>query len=267
MNAASLYGRYALASIRAQMQYPVSTLTLVAGQFIITFAESMGAIALFDRFGVLRGWTLQEIAIFYGTANITFSLTEALCRGFDAFGESFVRSGNFDRILLRPRSAALQVMGHEFRLSRFGRLLQGLIVLVLATTWLGFQWSPASLALVTWAVIGGMAMFGGLNILQATLSFWTVDGLEIANLFTHGSVTAGQYPLNIYAGWFRRILTFIVPLACVAYYPVVAALGRSDPGGAPDWFLPVAPAAGFIFLGASVFAWRFGVSKYTSTGS
>jgi ABC-2 type transport system permease protein len=53
----------------------------------------------------------------------------------------------------------------------------------------------------------------------------------------------------------------------VAYFPVLAILGKPDPLGAPAWFLPLSPLAGFAFLGMSFVAWRFGVAKYTSTGS
>jgi hypothetical protein len=42
-----------------------------------------------------------------------------------------------------------------------------------------------------------------------------------------------------------------MPLACVAYYPVLAILKRPDPLGAPDWLLPLAPVAGFAFLALS----------------
>ena len=99
---------------------------------------------------------------------------------------------------------------------------------------------------------GGVALFVGILVLQATLAFWTVESLEIVNVLTYGGVQAAQYPLNIYATWFRRLLTFGVPLACVAYYPVLAILKRSDPLGAPDWLLPLTPVAGFAFLGLVV---------------
>jgi ABC-2 type transport system permease protein len=56
-------------------------------------------------------------------------------------------------------------------------------------------------------------------------------------------------------------------LGCVAYYPVLAILGQPDPLGAPGWWLPLAPAMGFAFLGASFLAWRAGIARYTSTGS
>ena len=78
---------------------------------------------------------------------------------------------------------------------------------------------------------------------------------------------AAQFPLSLYAPWFRGFLTFVVPLACVAYFPVVALLGRHDPLGAPDWFLPLSPIFGVVFLAISFWAWGFGVRRYTSTGS
>ena len=85
-------------------------------------------------------------------------------------------------------------------------------------------------ATALWAIAGGVALFVGILVLQATLAFWTVESLEVANVLTYGGVQAAQYPLNIYAAWFRRLLTFGVPLACVAYYPVLAVHGLEDLG-------------------------------------
>ncbi|WP_196486788.1 hypothetical protein [Burkholderia stagnalis] len=42
---------------------------------------------------------------------------------------------------------------------------------------------------------------------------------------------------------------------------------KPDPLGAPDWFLPLAPAVAFAFLAVAFAAWRLGVRKYTSTGT
>ena len=39
-----------------------------------------------------------------------------------------------------------------------------------------------------------------------------------------------------------NFLIFVVPLGCVAYYPVLAILDQPDPLGAPAWWLPTAPA-------------------------
>jgi ABC-2 type transport system permease protein len=267
MNALALYGRYVATSLRAQAQYPTATLMLTAGHCAATAIEILGVFALFDRFGPVGGWSFGEAALFYALVNIMFSLADMLSRGFEVFGTDFVRTGAFDRVLLRPRAAALQLAGHEVRLSRLGRLLQASVVLIFATNLAPIAWDASTIAIAVWAVAGGVALFAGILVLQATLAFWTVDSLEIMNVLTYGGVQAAQYPLNIYAAWFRQVLTFGLPLACVAYYPVLAILKQPDPLGAPDWFLPLAPIAGFAFLALSFVAWRAGMARYSSTGS
>ena len=267
MNGLALYGRYVVTSLRAQAQYPTATLMLTAGHCAATAIEILCVFALFHRFGSVGGWSFGEAALFYALVNIMFSLADLLSRGFEVFGTDFVRTGAFDRVLLRPRAAALQLAGYEVRLSRLGRLIQASVVLFFATNLVPITWDAQAVAIALWAVAGGIALFMGIMVLQATLAFWTVDSLEIMNVLSYGGVQAAQYPLNIYAAWFRRVLTFGLPLACVAYYPVLAILRRPDPLGAPDWLLPLAPIAGFAFLALSFLAWRAGMARYASTGS
>ena len=143
MNALALYGRYVATSLRAQAQYPAATLMLTAGHCAATAIEILGVFALFDRFGPVGGWSFGEAALFYALVNIMFSLADMLSRGFDVFGTDFVRTGAFDRVLLRPRAAALQLVGYEVRLSRLGRLLQGLVVLIFATSLAPIDWDRA----------------------------------------------------------------------------------------------------------------------------
>ncbi len=263
----ALFIRLVLASLRGQLRYPASAMLLTVAQLLATGIEVVAIWALFDRFGSVQGWRIGEVALFYGLVNVMFALADALGRGFDILGTEFLRTGNFDRLLLRPRPLALQLMGHDFRISRFGRMAQGLAVLAFATVQAGIVWTPALLALAAFAIAGGVALFLGILVLQGTLSFWTVESLEIANVFTYGGVEAGQYPMALYARWFQRLLTFVVPLACVSYYPGLAILGRADPLGVPDWLGWVSPVAGFVFLALSFGAWRVGVRHYASSGS
>jgi len=267
MNALYLLSRYFISSVRGQLLYPGVNLLLGLGAFLTSIIELVGIWALFQRFGNVQGWRYGDICLFFGMVSISFALADFLSRGFDVFGSEFVRTGDFDRLLLRPRSAALQLIGYDFRLKVLGRLLQGLLVLGVATHSLGLIWHPATVGLALWTIAGGVALFFGLMVLQATLAFWTVESLEIVNVVTYGGVQAAQFPLSLYAHWFRNFLIFVVPIACIAYFPVLAILHKSDPTGMPDWFLPLAPAVGFVFLAVSLGVWRFGVRKYTSTGT
>jgi len=50
---------------------------MVFGVFFSTGIEFLGVAALFLRFGSIRGWTLAQIAVFYGKISIAFALAKA----------------------------------------------------------------------------------------------------------------------------------------------------------------------------------------------
>jgi ABC-2 type transport system permease protein len=266
VNSLSLYFRYIGISVRSQMQYRASFILMSIAHLLATGIEFVGIAAMFDRFGSLAGWTLPEVAVFYGLANIAFAIADAISRGFDLFA-NMIKAGDFDRLLLRPRSTALQLAGQEIVLRRIGRLAQALAVLIWGASRLGIAWTLPKLLLAGAAVASGVCLFSGLFVLQAVLAFWTTESLEIVNTVTYGGVETTQYPLTIYRPWFQRFFTAVIPLACASYFPVIAILGKPDPLGSPAWFGWLSPLVGFLFLAATLQIWKFGERHYRSTGS
>ncbi len=266
-NAAKLYLRYVGVSVRGQMQYRASFIMSTLGNMIITGIEFLVLWTLFARFGSLKGWTLAEVALFYGMVHTAFHICEIASRGFDTFG-GMVRRGNFDRILLRPRSTALQLAGTEVKMDRIGRLAQGIAVLIWASFALGIQWTFGKLVLLLVSILCGACLFYGIIILQATLAFWTVESLEVFAIITYGGLETAQYPLPIYKQWLRKFFIFVIPLGCVNYFPILAILDRPDSLlNSPTWFHWLSPLVGVLFLLMSLQVWKFGVRHYRSTGS
>src|SRR6476646_3466981 len=104
MNGLRLYRRYVAASFSAQMQYPGAFLLNAVGSFFVTGIEFFGVWVLFARFRQIEGWRFAEVALFYGVIGVSFAIADTLTRGFDVFGTHFVKTGDFDRVLVRPRS-------------------------------------------------------------------------------------------------------------------------------------------------------------------
>ncbi|MBD2776277.1 ABC-2 family transporter protein [Iningainema sp. BLCCT55] len=266
MNGFLLYLRYITVSLRAQMQYKVSFLLQVVGQLLGTVIDFLGVWALFSRFNSIGTWTLSEVALFYGMINISFACADALGRGFDTFGK-IIKSGDFDRLLLRPRTTVLQLLGTEFTLKRIGRFFQGFVVMMWSFSTLHIPFTLKTLWLLGSSFIGGVALFVGIVIVQATLTFWTIESLEIMNILTYGGVETAQYPISIYGKWFQRFFTFLIPLACVNYFPLLAVLEKEDTFLVPLWFCFVSPMAGILFLIVALQLWKIGERYYCSTGS
>lgn len=267
MNTLYVFGQYAWLSVRAQLQYRAAFLVAAIGQFLTSGVEFFGMWALFHRFGDLQGWRFAEVAFFYAVINCIFAVADGVSSGFDQFGNFYVKTGEFDRLLLRPRSPILQLAGHELALRRVGRLAQGLIVFIWASVSLEVDWTYTRAVLLLWTCIGGVCFFIALFILRATLSFWSTETLELMNILSYGGLDAAQYPMSIYGAAFRKFFTFVVPLACISYFPLVGVLGVEDPLGSSQGFQMLAPGLGVLFLLVVVQVWQFGMRHYTSTGS
>jgi ABC-2 type transport system permease protein len=258
-----IYFKYLLILFKSQMQYRTSFWLLTLGQFFIPFSIFAGLYFLFERFGQIKGWQFFEVALCFSIIHMAFALSECFARGFDAFS-SMVRNGEFDRLLVRPRSTFIQVLGSKFEFTRFGRLLQSAIVLVWALTNLNIEWSVVKAATLLLMIASGVLIFTGIYILAATLCFWTIEGLEVVNIFTDGGREMAQYPLNIYQKWVARFFTFVIPFGTVNYLPLLYILGKSS--GAEIFYMLI-PAAGSLFILPCLLVWQFGVKHYRSTGS
>lgn len=258
-----LYFKYLSILFKSQMQYRASFWMLTIGQFFIPFSVFAGLYLMFERFGNLKGWSFFEVSLCFAIIHLAFSLSECFSRGFDAFSGLIVR-GDFDRVLLRPRSTVVQVLGSQFEFTRLGRIMQSLLVLVWSIMNLSIEWTILKGITLFFMVVSGVIIFTGIYMLAATLCFWTVQGLEVANIFTDGGREMAQYPLNIYQKWVTTFFTFLIPFGCVSYIPLLYILDRVSGN---EILYMLSPLAGFLFLIPCIIVWQFGVRHYRSTGS
>ncbi len=196
--------RYAAASLRSRMQYRSSFLMESLGHVMAAVTELVGIVALFGRFGGIRGWTISEVALFYGVVHVVFAVAEGVGRGFESL-ESHVKNGTFDRVLLRPRSTLLQVLGAALAPETIGRLVLAAVVLGWALAALDDGPLAGDIALLLWAFTGGVAAFLALLMLSAALSFWTTETLLIFAIVTKGGLETTQYPIAVFHRALRQL--------------------------------------------------------------
>lgn len=260
-NALKLYKHYMSINIRSAMQYKTSFLLMVVGQFLVSFNVFLGIFFMFQRFSEVKGFGYSEVVLCYGIVLLQFSLAEMYARGFDTFS-GMVRSGNFDRVLVRPRNEVLQVLGSKFELTRIGRMFQAVVMFVYGIVKCDVSWTLPKIMTVIFMLIGGTALFSGLFLIYAALCFFTLDGLEFMNVLTDGAKEYGKYPIGVYGKRLLQITTFIIPYALVQYYPLLYVLGRTE----QMWYMFL-PVVACLFLIPCYILWRFGVSSYKSSGS
>ena len=213
-----LYLKFVAMQLKCQMQYKTSFVMTALGQFLTSFTAFLSVLFLFNRFHSVQDYSFSEVLICFSVMLTSFSLTECFVRGFDIFPR-LIRSGNLDRILVRPRSEIFQVLTSTIEFSRIGRLLQAIAVLVYAVLTSGVVWTADKVLAVILMLLGGVAVFSALFILYAGFSFFTIESLEFMNIFTDGSREFGMYPLSVYGEGVLKFYTYGIPIALFQYYP------------------------------------------------
>ncbi|UCF62168.1 MAG: ABC-2 family transporter protein [Anaerolineaceae bacterium] len=263
-----IYLRLIAANIRAQLGYPVSFLLEATGTGLILSMWFISLVLIFQRFEHIAGWTLGEVAFLYGLIEMAFGTMDMIFSGFDPhFFGSNVRRGGFDKLLLRPEGLTVQVLGSSFVFRRLGRIIQGVVIFIIALSMIEVSWTPAKILYLPVVFISLICFFGGLFIIGSTITFWTVESIEVINILTYGGSEMMSYPMHIYQDWMRRFFTFIVPAIFLNYYPALYFLDKPALQALPSFAPFLSPMAGFGVLLLALRFWRFGIRHYQSTGT
>lgn len=256
-----LYRRYLSIQLRGQMQYRTSFMMTVLGQFLSSFSAFLTIYFLMGRFHSVAGFSFSQVLLCFGVIMMSFSLAECFFRGFDTFN-SMIGNGQFDRMLVRPHGLVFQVVASKVDFARLGKLVQAVLVFGYAIPNCGVIWTADKVLTLALMVLCGMLVFCGLFVVYASVCFFTLEGLEVMNIFTDGGRTFGQYPFSIYGEGILKFFTYVIPLALFQYYPFLYLIGKTS-----DRRYMLSPLAALVFLVPCGLLWRFGVRHYKSTGS
>lgn len=256
-----LYIKFLGLHLKEAMQYKISFLLIALGQFLVSFNVYLGVLFLFSRFHQIKGYSFSEVLLCFSIVLMSFTLAELFMRGFDLFAGT-IGNGEFDRMLLRPRSAILLVISGKMEFTRLGRLLQALVMFIYGISASEIAWTPQRIATIILMTAGGTVIFSCLFIIYAGICFFTLEGLEFMNILTDGAREYGKYPLDVYGKGVLRFCTYLVPYSLFQYYPFLYLTGHSG-----HWWYMLLPVLGCSFVLPSLMLWRLGVRHYKSTGS
>ncbi|NMA95669.1 MAG: hypothetical protein GX974_06475 [Clostridiales bacterium] len=223
----NLYFKYFLIHIKSQMQYKASFFMTAIGQFLTSFGALLGIYFLMIRFNRVEGFTLDEVLLCFSIVLMAYSIVECFGRGLDLF-PNLIRSGEFDRIMVRPRNTVFQVIASKMDFTKIGRLLQAVMVLSYVIVKGKIIWNYKRVITLILMIGSGACIFFGLFLIYAALSFFTIEGLEFMNIFTDGGREFASYPLSIYGKGILKFFTYVIPFALFQYYPFLFLIGRSD---------------------------------------
>lgn len=254
------------ASLRSRLQYKRSFLMETVGRGILTVLELFAIIFLFEHVEEIAGWRKWEVVYLFGAGEMALGMAELMTSGLNHMPQ-LVRSGELDRVLVRPVPTLAQLMADQADFYNLGRIAQGSVVIPLAFLMGGMSVGGLDALLMVIGVLSCAMVFAALFICSAATCFWTVESGEVFNAFTYGGVQMVQFPLGVYPRALGLLFVFAIPVGLTIFYPAMQAFGKADPLGLPAHAAWFAPVAGPLSLAAAGSFWRFGINRYQSTGS
>lgn len=265
MASAAIWYHLVGARFRSELQYRTSFALIVLATTVFSFLDFVAVLAIFDRVDALAGWAFADVALLYGTATVAFHLANVFVGGIDSAAER-IRTGTFDRVLLRPVGSVVQLVADGIVLPRLGRLLQASLVLAVACAAVDLAWSPSRVLAVAVLIASGAAIFGSIWVMIAAIGFWTIDNRGIGNTFTYAAAYLTQYPLDVFTTWLRQA-ALVIPYAFVSYLPVARLLEKDPADDLPSATGLASPLVAAVLAIVAGAVWRIGIRHHRSTGS
>jgi ABC-2 type transport system permease protein len=250
-------GRVALMSAAT---YRASFLLDVFTGAITSVGLVLPLVFVYGHASTVAGWSLHEALL----VTAFFLVLQGLIGAFvdpnlGAIVEG-IRTGALDHLVLKPADAQLVAGLQRLAPARLWDVLAGIGLGVYALSKLPTP-TPGQFMLAAALLACGLAAMIGIWVLVTCSSFWFVR-VDNLRFLLSSAMDTGRWPVTVYRGWLRTLLTVVLPVALVTSFPAMALLGRMEPG-----LVLQAAAVGLGLLALSRWAWVSALAHYTSASS
>jgi len=204
------------------------------------------------------GWSLEEAMLVQAVFMLAKGIAYPFFYGMVYNTLDRVREGSFDVLLLKPRSALFMTLVTGFSIDGLGRLVGGAALFIFALSGLPMPSAAEWLGFLLLMCLSACVLFASALFMSGMLFRWV--GSSRVYEMNDAATSFGRYPLSIYSKPLQFVLSSVVPVAMISYFPAATLLGRSTPG------LYGAAAASVIFLAAGLLFWHYMLRTYTSAG-
>lgn len=232
-------------------------------QFIMGFAIIKFVV---ESFGEINGWNYGQLAFLYGISVISHALSMIFfVQGW--FMGYYVIYGDFDRYLTRPLGVLYQFFFTNINVFGVTDLIPGILVFIYGCVKCEIKITFLFFIQVIVMLIGATLIRGGLYIFLGSTSFYTRSVVDFGQYTQEIMDKTTMYPISMYPESMQFILTYLIPIGWVSFYPVSSLLGISS-GICDGLIVPfVTLLIGLVMMLISGAFFTRGLKKYESAGN
>jgi ABC-2 type transport system permease protein len=257
----NLYWTFLIQRLKILMEYRMNFIIGAASTIFQQGASVLTVWVIMQQIPSLNGWSFNQVLLIFGMITLSKSINHMFADNLWTIGRQYIRTGGFDRFLVRPIDPLFHLLADRFCHDGVGNFVVGSILVAHASSALKIIWTPLNVFYLALAVLSGGFIFIALNLITGTSAFWIMDSVPVMRVVFDNHLFA-QYPLAIYPKAINVLLTWLIPYGFASFYPASYLMGRDL--GYLAWLSPVI-AALLMLIGYRF--WLFGLKHYASTGS
>ena len=250
-------------STQSEMAYRANFFIRLLHSFLNLATGILSLLVIFNQVEAIRGWDLPGALALLGIylllgamRGLFISPSLEAVAGMD--GE--IWQGTFDFVLLRPVNKQFLVSFRNWRIFSLLDLVFALGVLGYAISLMGTSLDLASVLTFILTLLASLILLYAALLAFSALVFWNSGFLFtwiINDLFQ-----LARYPVGLYPGWLRIVLTWIIPVGLMTTIPAQALSGLLSP-----LMLVLTVLFSIISLFGASWLFRHGLKKYVSASS
>jgi len=261
MNLFRLMWSYFRIGAMNELQYRANFFMQVLQSLVALATGLIGLSLVFAHTTELRGWSRPELLAVMGVHVLMGGVIRATIQPNMERLMGDVQEGTLDFALTKPADSQIMVSVREIRIWQTVDIVMGLVLLSVAVyqlqAWVSIS---AVLGFVAALLLGAMTIYS-FWLMLTTGAFWIVRMEQVVELF-QGVYQAGRWPVGIYPGWLRTVLTFLVPIAFAVTVPAEALTGRLT------WrTLMGAALLSLTLMVVARIVWRTGLRRYSGASA
>jgi len=204
------------------------------------------------------GWNIYEVLLIQSVFMMSNGLAQIMFSGVFWRTIQHSREGSFEIVLLRPLNPLFFLIVSNFEPESFGLIIGGGVIFAFSIAHTGIV-SLAGVAQFLLLFAGGFAVMAGMQMLMAATVFKWVGNSRIPEIFD-SIMSFGRYPISIFPQAVKSIITFVIPVGMIGFFPASALLGQIEPAA----LIAVAPCVLFMFFG--IWLYQYMIRLYEGVG-
>nr|WP_225445534.1 ABC-2 family transporter protein [Paenibacillus arenosi] len=233
----------------------------MVGQILGYAANYVIVWLLLNRFTSIEGWAWPEMAFLISINVLTYAIGASFTYSPMLNLEQLMIKGDLDKYLIKPIHPFAYLIASYFNFGYIAHILISAVLLIWSLGNLNVHWGVFEFTYFLFTLLSGSMLQAGGLILIGSWSLYFMKSQFMGDLYFKIKDVI-NYPISAYAGVIQVVLTWMMPLAFINYYPALYLLQKEE-----NTSLLLVPMVGPLFLFLTIVVWHRGIRQYQGAGS